>query len=392
MGPRFFSAPVPIFLAVVRAPRAIARCRHRLENPAVLRPLYLAFAFVLVATLLAGCNPIRKLHTDNVMLKARVEQLEQDRDANAKALQQHEATVAKYEADLASARADAQEARERFENLNRVVASGQQGQADALAKELAERTARENEMRLELDRLRASNEVADTRILAAETQAKVANEATEAVRAELAQVRAQLDAAKAESQSAAAKLAEAEKQLADVRAEAERAKAQELELAEKAKTRAAKARESADASVARLRESLGAGTIVEVRESDPPVVRVVLPSDALFQTGTVVLSEDGKKDIETLAKFLVDSKPASVEVVGHTDSTPVKNMPFVDNWDLGGARASSVARALRGAGSLTISAVSRADQEPLADNATTEGRRQNRRVEVLATLAPPLAE
>lgn len=351
-----------------------------------MRNLFLLLALVAGSAMLAGCNPIRKLHTDNQMLKARIEQLMQDRDASAAALAEHDKTVAKMQAELDAARADTQEARERFENFSKAAGSGQQGQADALARELAERTARENELRLEIDRLRAADEMAETRVMKAEADAKVAKESADLARAELdaaTKRAAELDAQLAASNAKVAELqaaAEAEKKAALALAE-ENKKAAEAELARA--TSRATTREVASKT---LTELLGDSARIQ---SDPQgTVRVVLPSDGLFQTGTVVLSDDGKKTSEDLANFIARHKINRVEVIGHTDSTPVKNMPFVDNWDLGGARAASVARALRSAAAdVAVSATSRADLDPQGDNGTAEGRRQNRRVDVVLHFA-----
>ena len=71
---------------------------------------------------------------------------------------------------------------------------------------------------------------------------------------------------------------------------------------------------------------------------------------------------------------------------GHTDAMPISNDRFRSNWDLSAARAIAMLNLLSGrfelpAGRLSVAGY--ADTVPLADNATAEGRQQNRRVDVV---------
>ena len=76
----------------------------------------------------------------------------------------------------------------------------------------------------------------------------------------------------------------------------------------------------------------------------------------------------------------------AVTVVGHTDSIPVSGAnPFGDNQGLSEARAATIARILvaNGAPADRVRSEGRAATEPVAANATREGRALNRRVEIL---------
>lgn len=90
-------------------------------------------------------------------------------------------------------------------------------------------------------------------------------------------------------------------------------------------------------------------------------------------------------------------RPQSVEVAGHTDSTPVKydsRRPFKDNGELSQARAENAGKALvkGGLGADRVRAVGYADARPIATNDTEEGRSKNRRVEIVVTQSPePIA-
>lgn len=129
---------------------------------------------------------------------------------------------------------------------------------------------------------------------------------------------------------------------------------------------------------------------LEVRE-DPRGWLLLFTSDGAFATGKSVLSTEfvNKRNIERLGEALA-SWPGDLEVIGHTDAQPFRHSKIDDpNLLLSQARAEAVAERLR-KGTLvnskynrTIIAVGKGDREPLADNATEEGRRKNRRVDIL---------
>ena len=76
----------------------------------------------------------------------------------------------------------------------------------------------------------------------------------------------------------------------------------------------------------------------------------------------------------------------NVTVVGHTDSIPVSGAnPFADNQGLSEARAQTIARILvaNGAPADRVRFEGHAAADPVASNATREGRALNRRVEIL---------
>jgi chemotaxis protein MotB len=76
---------------------------------------------------------------------------------------------------------------------------------------------------------------------------------------------------------------------------------------------------------------------------------------------------------------------ATITVTGHTDNVPLSESPYVDNFGLGAARASSVVRELLNSGEVDpsqVTAVSKGETSPVADNTTPEGREKNRRIEI----------
>jgi hypothetical protein len=73
--------------------------------------------------------------------------------------------------------------------------------------------------------------------------------------------------------------------------------------------------------------------------------------------------------------------------LGFSDNVPVGahlQAQFPSNWELAGARAASVVRMMQAGGvpAAQLMAVSQGENQPIASNATPEGRAQNRRIDV----------
>ncbi|CAI1706139.1 Root adhesin [Serratia ficaria] len=129
---------------------------------------------------------------------------------------------------------------------------------------------------------------------------------------------------------------------------------------------------------------------LEVRE-DPRGWLLLFTSDGAFRTGKSVLSPEfvKKRNIERLGEAL-SGWPGDLEVIGHTDAQPFRNSKVKDpNLRLSQERADMVAEKLREGTRVNskyqrnIVAVGKGDSEPLAGNDTEEGRRKNRRVDIL---------
>lgn len=110
---------------------------------------------------------------------------------------------------------------------------------------------------------------------------------------------------------------------------------------------------------------------------------VTMPQDILFATDSAVVRPDLQSDLRVLAASLQRYPDTRVAVIGHTDNTG----SAAYNQSLSERRASSVASILRDSGvaSWRVMAVGRGLTQPVASNATPEGRQQNRRVEIVIT-------
>jgi outer membrane protein OmpA-like peptidoglycan-associated protein len=114
------------------------------------------------------------------------------------------------------------------------------------------------------------------------------------------------------------------------------------------------------------------------RQGDKLVVK--FNSAILFDTNKSVLKPKSKGDLAEFAGVLTKYPDTDLIIEGHTDNVGKK----VKNQKLSVARAESVIAYLAGQGVARPRMVGRgyADDRPVADNQTDEGRRQNRRVEV----------
>jgi chemotaxis protein MotB len=74
-----------------------------------------------------------------------------------------------------------------------------------------------------------------------------------------------------------------------------------------------------------------------------------------------------------------------LRVEGHTDNVPINTPSFRSNWELSAARAASVVRLFmqRGIDPARLAVIGLGEFRPVADNATEQGRNQNRRVMVV---------
>lgn len=113
--------------------------------------------------------------------------------------------------------------------------------------------------------------------------------------------------------------------------------------------------------------------------------RIILKESLTFSSGQSNLltrSESVMKEIT----FLFDDSVSEIEIQGHTDNVPIRNAGYRSNWELGSERAISVLRFLVENTNIDPSvfkASSVGEFRPVATNETDEGRRLNRRVEIL---------
>jgi chemotaxis protein MotB len=120
-------------------------------------------------------------------------------------------------------------------------------------------------------------------------------------------------------------------------------------------------------------------------------IRLNLPQDILFPSGSATLQASGAAVLRKVADRLKD-KPHRIEVRGHSDNVPLSPAlvrRYGSNWELAAARASSVVRLLadQGIDPTRLTVLSFGEYAPVASNDTPEGRARNRRIDI--RLIPP---
>jgi len=114
-------------------------------------------------------------------------------------------------------------------------------------------------------------------------------------------------------------------------------------------------------------------------------VSLVLQDSILFETGEAEILKSAEGFLNKVGEFL-QGIPNRVRVEGHTDSRPIYNYRYPSNWELSGARASSVIRYLIdnfAIDSQRFTSVGYAETRPVASNTSEENMQKNRRVEIV---------
>jgi chemotaxis protein MotB len=112
---------------------------------------------------------------------------------------------------------------------------------------------------------------------------------------------------------------------------------------------------------------------------------ITLQEKPFFPSGGDVISETTYGTIAQLAKT-INALPNGVRLEGHTDSVPISNGRFQNNWELSTARSIALLQLFQnrfGSNGAKFSVTGYADNIPVASNETETGRAQNRRVEVV---------
>ena len=227
---------------------------------------------------------------------------------------------------------------------------------------------------------------------AAAAQAQLAQAQQQATAAQQQAAQAQQDAAAAQERAAAAGLSAEAAEAARRDADDARSKAETLAAeAQSAKARAT-ALEAQNVELSKENERLVkerddlagrlTGALSEVAQISKTARGVVvnLP-DILFDVNKATLKQNAQVALAKLAGIVSLFPAINLRIEGHTDSTGTDEL----NMRLSKDRAASVMGFLRqqGVGEKRMSAEGYGSKLPVADNATTEGRAKNRRVEII---------
>jgi chemotaxis protein MotB len=169
---------------------------------------------------------------------------------------------------------------------------------------------------------------------------------------------------------------------------------QELEARESLVQRLNEERDDARRQLSRLRDEIE--MVVEQKEAEVREIRervtlIRMAGDIVYNIGSTRLRDEGARVLDSVADFALANPDRVVSLEGHTDSIPIsveRRYLFPSNWELSAARAASAARYLqsRGVPAERLRIVGHGQYQPVQDNRSEEGRRANRRLEIV--LAP----
>lgn len=118
-------------------------------------------------------------------------------------------------------------------------------------------------------------------------------------------------------------------------------------------------------------------------------LKVTFVDKILFDSGSVMIKPKGKEVLLKLADSFRDNEAQNIAVEGHTDEVQIGAAlldRFPTNWELSAARATAVVRFLQEKGNIKperMTASGFSFYQPVATNDTPEGRKQNRRIEII---------
>lgn len=124
-------------------------------------------------------------------------------------------------------------------------------------------------------------------------------------------------------------------------------------------------------------------------KTQPRGVVLSLKENILFAPGSATLSPQAKKTLASLThqlKQMLSDQPRRIRVEGHTDNTPIRTSLYPSNWELSTARATCIVRYWvenKGFSPALLSASGYGEFKPLTQNSSIEGKRKNRRVDIV---------
>ncbi len=120
---------------------------------------------------------------------------------------------------------------------------------------------------------------------------------------------------------------------------------------------------------------------IKVLTDASTIERPLILDNIYFETGSAVLLPNSDFELKKLAQLLTNQDDLTIQIVGHTDNVGSSE----NNLSLSKERAISVKNALNQLGiqQERMTAIGKGETDPIADNATEEGRAKNRRTEIV---------
>jgi type VI secretion system protein ImpK len=131
-----------------------------------------------------------------------------------------------------------------------------------------------------------------------------------------------------------------------------------------------------------LKPEIDQGLVTVLGDHAMPIVRI--RNKGMFPSGSATINTGYYNLLERIGEALKAEK-GPVQVIGYTDNQPIHTVRFPSNFQLSTARAEAardlIVKALGDPARVT--AIGKADADPIAPNTTEDGRDQNRRIEVV---------
>lgn len=169
--------------------------------------------------------------------------------------------------------------------------------------------------------------------------------------------------------------------------EVERLKLKAGELSTEKEKELAGVKSTYEKLLSEMKHEIEKGDIKITRALDRLSVNMV--EKILFDSGKAEIKPEGLKVLDRVGAILKGITDKQIKIEGHTDNVKIGariKERYPTNWELSTARATSVVRYLQdkvGIDPKLLSAEGYSEYRPIAGNDTTEGRAQNRRMDIV---------
>ena len=113
---------------------------------------------------------------------------------------------------------------------------------------------------------------------------------------------------------------------------------------------------------------------------------ITFVAEVLYDSGKATLRPEALESLRKVAQVIQQKvSDRDIGVEGHTDNQPIKHSGWKSNWELSTTRATSVIHFFEheGLNPHQLSAIGYGEYRPVTSNDAVEGRRKNRRVEIV---------
>jgi len=114
---------------------------------------------------------------------------------------------------------------------------------------------------------------------------------------------------------------------------------------------------------------------------------IIFLTEVLFDSGKAEIRPEAFSSLDKIAGVLEQSvEDRNIGIEGHTDNEPIKHSGWKSNWELSTSRATSVLHYLvdkKGISPKRVAAIGYGEYRPVTSNDTLDGKKQNRRVEIV---------